>query len=160
HSTKADQRANRGHGFQCCCPPQSVILILSARCPVLHHTRTGPWQRSICWVSLAQLYIKWACRYYPPMHNRTTAPAWILAILTMLVFGATNRAQSIPTPESVLGHKPGDDFYLASYDESREYFRKLAASSDRIKLISIGRTTRGVDWEIAVISSPQNLARL
>jgi hypothetical protein len=23
-------------------------------------------------------------------------------------------AQTIPTPESVLGHKPGDDFYLAS----------------------------------------------
>ena len=34
-------------------------------------------------------------------------------------------AQTVPTPESVLGHKPGDDFYLASYDESREYFRKL-----------------------------------
>src|SRR5262245_39220493 len=69
-------------------------------------------------------------------------------------------AQTIPTPESVLGHKPGDDFYLATYDESREYFRKLAASSDRIKLISVGRTTRGLDWEIALISSPQNLANL
>jgi hypothetical protein len=60
----------------------------------------------------------------------------------------------------VLGHKPGDDFYLASYDESRDYFRKLAASSNRIKLISIGRTTRGLDWEIALISSPQNLAQV
>src|SRR5882724_7451826 len=69
-------------------------------------------------------------------------------------------AQSVPTPESVLGHKPGDDFYLASYDESRDYFRKLAASSDRIKLINIGKTTRGLDWEIAVISSPRNLAQL
>jgi hypothetical protein len=69
-------------------------------------------------------------------------------------------AQTVPTPESVLGHKPGDDFYLANYDESREYFRKLAASSNRIKLITVGKTTRGLDWEIAVISSPQNLARL
>ena len=69
-------------------------------------------------------------------------------------------AQTVPTPESVLGHKPGDDFYLASYDESREYFRRLAASSNRIKLITVGKTTRGLDWEIALISSPENLAKL
>jgi len=66
----------------------------------------------------------------------------------------------VPTPESVLGHKPGDDFYLANYQESRNYFRKLAASSDRIKLITVGKTTRGLDWEIAIISSPKNLAEL
>ena len=32
----------------------------------------------------------------------------------------------VPTPESVLGHKPGDDFYLATYDDSLAYFQKLA----------------------------------
>jgi len=69
-------------------------------------------------------------------------------------------AQTVPTPESVLGHKPGDDFYLANYDESRDYFHKLAAASNRIKLISVGKTTRGLDWEIAIISSPENLAAL
>src|ERR1700689_5967908 len=71
-----------------------------------------------------------------------------------------NPAPNVPTPESVPGHKPGDDFYLANYDESREYFRKLAASSNRIKLINVGKTTRGLDWEIAIISSPENLAAL
>src|SRR5579862_9464716 len=71
-----------------------------------------------------------------------------------------NPVPAVPTPESVLGHKPGDDFYLANYDESREYFRKLAASSNRIKLINVGKTTRGLDWEIAIISSPENLAAL
>ncbi len=69
-------------------------------------------------------------------------------------------AQPLPSPESVLGHKPGDDFYLASYDESRAYFRKLAAASDRVKILNVGKTTRGLDWEIAVISSPKNLAQL
>jgi hypothetical protein len=86
-----------------------------------------------------------------------------LSILLILLFaGSLYRvlAQTVPTPESVLGHKPGDDFYLASYDESREYFRKLAATSNRIKLISVGKTTRGLDWEIALISSPQSLAKL
>ncbi len=69
-------------------------------------------------------------------------------------------AQTVPTPESVLDHKPGDDFYLASYDDARAYYQKLAASSKRIKLINVGKTTRGLPWEIAIISSPENLARL
>jgi hypothetical protein len=72
----------------------------------------------------------------------------------------TNPSPKVPTPESVLGHRPGDDFYLANYDESREYFHKLAASSNRVKLINVGKTTRGLDWEIAIISSPENLANL
>ena len=79
---------------------------------------------------------------------------------TAQVAPTTNPAPNVPTPESVLGHKPGDDFYLANYEESREYFHKLAAASNRIKLITVGKTTRGLDWEIAIISSPENLAGL
>jgi hypothetical protein len=97
------------------------------------------------------------------MRNRTSASTFIPVILLSLIsiaWPGSAQAQAIPTPESVLGHKPGDDFYLANYDESIEYFRRLAASSDRIKLISIGRTTRGLDWQVALISSPQNLAQL
>src|SRR6267154_1987867 len=85
-----------------------------------------------------------------------------LSIASALLLACATRLspQSIPTPESVLGHRPGDDFYLASYDDSRDYFRKLAAASNRIKLINVGKTTRGLDWEIAIISSPENLAKL
>jgi zinc carboxypeptidase len=75
-------------------------------------------------------------------------------LLSSLAFAAP------PTPESVLGHKPGDDFFLASYDESLGYFQKLAASTDKLKLIQVGKTTQGRDWYLAVISSPQNLAQL
>ena len=66
----------------------------------------------------------------------------------------------VPTPESVLGHKPGDDFFLASYDESLGYFQKLAQSTDKLKLVKVGKTTRGLDWYIAIISSAKNLAAL
>jgi hypothetical protein len=66
----------------------------------------------------------------------------------------------VPTPESVLGHKPGDDFYLATYDESLAYFQKLAASTDKLKLVRVGKTTRGLDWYVAYISSAKNLAEL
>ncbi len=67
---------------------------------------------------------------------------------------------AVPTPQSVLGHTPGDDFYLANYEESIAYYHKLADSSNRIKMFSVGKTTRGLNWEIAVISSPENLAQL
>src|ERR1700733_7404145 len=65
-----------------------------------------------------------------------------------------------PTPESVLGHKPGDDFYLASYDDSLGYFQKLAHSTDQLKLGQVGKRTEGRDWYIAIISSAHNLADL
>src|SRR5438477_3217844 len=66
----------------------------------------------------------------------------------------------VPTPESVLGHKPGDDFYLASYDESLGYFQKLASATNKLKLVRVGKTTQGRDWYIAVISAPSNLSQL
>ena len=80
--------------------------------------------------------------------------------LLLTLFAQLCPAQPVPTPESVLGHKPGDDFYLANYDESREYFRRLAGASNRVKIINVGKTTRGLDWDIAIISSPANLAKL
>ncbi|MGB7226140.1 MAG: M14 metallopeptidase family protein [Candidatus Acidiferrales bacterium] len=95
--------------------------------------------------------------------------AFILAAFACCLFpssafpqtpAAATVSQTIPTPASVLGHTPGDDFYLANYDESRAYFQKLAQSSNRIKIINVGKTTRGLDWEIAIISSPENLAEL
>ena len=94
------------------------------------------------------------------MRAKMMVAAGVIAGGLFLLLASPVPAQSVPTPESVLGHKPGDDFYLANYDESRDYFRKLAASSNRVKLISVGKTTRGVDWEIALVSSPANLARL
>src|SRR5579863_332732 len=67
----------------------------------------------------------------------------------------------IPTPISVLGHNPGDDFYLADYEDTVRYFHALAAAApDRMKMFTVGKTTEGKDIEIAVISSAQNLAKL
>ena len=80
--------------------------------------------------------------------------------LPALLLVAASLALAQPTPESVLGHKPGDDFYLATYDESLAYLQKLAQSTDKLKLVRVGKTTRGLDWYIAIISSAKNLAAL
>ena len=79
-----------------------------------------------------------------------------MRLFSALLFSAALYAQ-IPAPESVLGHKPGDDFFLADYDQSLAYFQKLATSTDKLKLVQAGKTTQGRDWYFAMISSPQNL---
>jgi hypothetical protein len=65
-----------------------------------------------------------------------------------------------PTPESVFGFRVGADSQLFGYDQSIAYFKRLAAVSNRIKLIEVGKTSFGKPWTAAIISSPQNLARL
>lgn len=77
----------------------------------------------------------------------------------VLIFAQSAAAQ-VPTPESVLGFVPGADFHLATYEESVTYFEALAAASERIQLVEVGRTTEGRPWLAAVVSSPDNLARL
>ncbi len=72
----------------------------------------------------------------------------------------TLAAQALPTPVSVLGFEPGADFHLATYEQSIDYFRKLDAASDRVRMVHVGTTTQGRDWQIVVISSEANLASL
>ena len=91
---------------------------------------------------------------------RCRSPFSLLGLFLLAAPLFVTATAQIPTPVSVLGHNPGDDFYLADYDDAIRYFHALAASSDRIKMFKVGKSTRGEDYEIAVISSPENLARL
>ncbi len=67
---------------------------------------------------------------------------------------------AVPAPADVLGFTPGDDRRLASWAQMVDYFRKLAAASDRVKLEELGKTTLGRPFVVATISAPENLARL
>ncbi len=83
------------------------------------------------------------------------AAAGLLVALFVPVFA---QPPSLPTPESSLGFKPGDDYKLATYYESVEYFRQLDAASDRLTLVESGRTSYGRPYYFALVSSPENLA--
>ncbi len=67
---------------------------------------------------------------------------------------------TIPAPESALGFKIGEDRKLAKWDQFLAYFGSLEKSSDRIKVETLGRTTLGRPFIVAMISSPENLKRL
>jgi hypothetical protein len=81
-----------------------------------------------------------------------------LAASSPNISGAQGAA--LPTPESVFGFQVGAERRLFDYDQSIEYFRRLAQSSPRVRLIDVGRTSFGRSWTAVIISSPENLARL
>src|SRR5262249_2394896 len=91
--------------------------------------------------------------------SMTAVMSAVAAVAAVMLFTPTLSAQ-IPTPESAFGFNVGADLKLIDYDESIHYFQQLAAKSDRIKLVDVGKTSSGHAWTLAVISSPQNLARL
>ena len=83
-----------------------------------------------------------------------------LAILLLFQAGAPvlhGQSGRIPTPESVLGFQPGDDFKLATYEESIEYFHRLDEASGQLRLVEVGRTSEDRPLFLALISSQENL---
>ncbi len=90
--------------------------------------------------------------------QRVACALFFLIVVVSPAPGAAGAQTHVPAPEEILGFHVGDDFKLASYDESIAYFRALDAASDRLELREIGRTSEGRPWFIALISSPENLA--
>lgn len=80
------------------------------------------------------------------------------AVLIVLPLTVCVAQAPIPTPADILGFRPGDDYRLASYEDSIRYFQALDASSDRMMMREAGTTTGGRTMHYAVISSPDNLA--
>ncbi|MFT3827693.1 MAG: M14 family metallopeptidase [Chitinophagaceae bacterium] len=84
-----------------------------------------------------------------------------LAFATILLTSSTiSWAQTVPTPKEHFGFNIGDDYQLATYTQTEAYFKKLAASSDRTKLVSIGQTEEGRSQFMLIVSSPENLKKL
>lgn len=78
----------------------------------------------------------------------------------LLVAAPTLRAQNVTTPMSQFGHNIGDDYWLATYTQLTEHWKKLATESPRMLLDTIGYTAEGRPHLMAIISSPANLANL
>ena len=70
------------------------------------------------------------------------------------------RNQSIPSPSEHLGFQVGADRTLADWGQITGYFQRLAAASPAVHVDTLGRTTDGQPFIVAVVSSPANIARL
>jgi hypothetical protein len=82
----------------------------------------------------------------------------LLAVL-LLALNFSN-AQNIPTPKEHFGFNIGDNYQLATYTQTEAYVKKVAAASDRAKLVDIGKTEEGRSQFMVVITSPANQKNL
>ena len=57
--------------------------------------------------------------------------------------GAATRRRAVPAPKDVFGFQVGADYKLASHEQLLDYFAKLDASSDRIVVDPIGKSSEG-----------------
>ncbi|WP_461091071.1 M14 family metallopeptidase [Spirosoma gilvum] len=82
-------------------------------------------------------------------------------VLVLLTAGLrTAMAQTLPSPKEHFGFNIGDDYQLATYTQTEAYVKKLAAGSDRTKLVDIGLTEEGRHQFMLIVSSPENLKKL
>lgn len=66
----------------------------------------------------------------------------------------------VPSPKSVLGFQPTDDQTIADWTQITDYFAKLDAASDKVKVQEIGKSTLGKPLIVAFISAPENINNL
>src|SRR5882757_238756 len=83
----------------------------------------------------------------------------LLAVLPALSQTAES-PRKITTPKQALGFNVGDDYYLANYVQLTSYWQALAKESDRMKLVDIGPTAENRRQYMAIISAPENIAKL
>ena len=92
------------------------------------------------------------------MHRRT--PRTAMAIAALLAVAATATAQTITSPKQQFGFTIGDDYQLATYDQFQAYWQKLDKESPRMQVVEIGKTEEGRPHLAAIITAPENFAKL
>ena len=84
----------------------------------------------------------------------------ILIALAAATLAPAQPVRKLTTPQEALGFQPGDDYMLATYTQLSAWWKKLAAESDRMKLVEIGKTEEGRPQWMSIITSPENHKKL
>ncbi|HWD98322.1 MAG TPA: M14 metallopeptidase family protein, partial [Bryobacteraceae bacterium] len=87
-------------------------------------------------------------------------PIAFVAIAAGVALSAPKPAPHITTPKEQLGFNIGDDYEVANYTQLESYWKKLAAESERMKLVDIGKTAEVRPQYMAIVSSPENIRDL
>ncbi len=86
------------------------------------------------------------------------------SVMTQPVVGAARKADPVrvklETPEHFFGFQMGADFKMAHWDDMTKYYDLLGKTSNRMKVVNMGKTSEGRPFYALFISSPANLAKL
>ena len=85
----------------------------------------------------------------------------LMSVFCFVLFGFLNtQAQNITSPKSHFGFNIGDNYHLATFTQTEAYLKKVAVESNKVKMVSIGKTEEGRNHYMMIVSSPANLKRL
>src|SRR5436190_4395892 len=93
--------------------------------------------------------------------QRRPRSAWYLFVLPLLFAANLAQAQAkVTSPKQFFGHDIGDDYFLATYDQFVDYWKKIDGESDRMVVQEIGKSAEGRPQLMAIITSPENFKKL
>jgi hypothetical protein len=72
----------------------------------------------------------------------------------------TTAAAQVPAPDAHFGFRMGADRQLAGAEDIEKYFELVAARTNRVKVVDIGRKTEGRRTIAAIVSAPENIQNL
>jgi hypothetical protein len=93
-----------------------------------------------------------------PMSFRKFSVCFFLVLA--VAFSQAAAQPKITSPKEEFGFEIGADYQLIGYARMLEYWKKLERESDRVKLFEIGKTAEGRTMVMAVVTSPENHAKL
>ncbi len=87
--------------------------------------------------------------YTDRIHKYTTEPRFLSPLVEYLPASST-----VPTPEKVLGDVAGAPDMLPYAEDVYKYFRMLEKSSNRVQVVTIGKSEEGREMIAAAIADP------
>ena len=92
---------------------------------------------------------------------RALAFAALLLVLPFATAGTQPRGTTaITSPRQQFGADIGDDYFLATWRQFEDYWKKLDAESSRMSLVDLGKTEEGRSQWMAIVTAPENFQRL
>ncbi len=68
--------------------------------------------------------------------------------------------KGVTSPKEFFGFDMGEDYCLANYKQFQEYWKKIEGQTDRLKVVSIGKSEDGRDQLMGIVTSPANHKKL
>ncbi len=90
--------------------------------------------------------------------RHATSLAASLALTVLPVVSLAAQGRDVPTFAQVSGHAFGER--ITQHHEMVRYLEALAATSDRVQVVRQGTSWEGRELMLAIVSAPENLARL
>ena len=94
------------------------------------------------------------------MFQRSTRVTAALVLGLSVAAGAAAQTPAVTSPKQHFGFNIGDDYNLATYDQFIGYWQKIDKESNRMQVIEIGKTEEGRPHLAAIVTAPENFAKL